>query len=112
MIGGEGYTVPERVGPRGADNAANLVLAYLPCAQAVKLPGRRPLPKKAYECLECTGHMQSNERENTITTILLCTTRGQRAIRVIVGLVIVTYSLIWLIDFRKCVFEYYFSETE
>ena len=46
MIGGEGHTVPERVGPRGADNAANLVLACLPCAQAVNPPGRRPLPKK------------------------------------------------------------------
>ena len=42
----EGHTVPERVGPRGADNAANLVLACLPCAQAVNPPGRRPLPKK------------------------------------------------------------------
>ena len=47
VVGGEGHTVPERVGPRGTDNAANLVLACLPCAQAVNPPGRRPLPKKA-----------------------------------------------------------------
>ena len=46
MVSGEGHTVPERVGPRGADNAANPVLACLPCAQAVNPPGRRPLSKK------------------------------------------------------------------
>ena len=45
-VGGEGHTVPERVGPRGADNATNQVLVCLPCAQAVPLPGRRPLTKK------------------------------------------------------------------
>ena len=45
-VGGEGHTVPERVGPRGADNATNHVLVCLPCVQAVPLPGRRPLLKK------------------------------------------------------------------
>ena len=45
-VSGEGLTVPERVGPRGADNAASLVLACLPCAQAVNPYGRHPLTKK------------------------------------------------------------------
>ena len=48
MVSGEGHTVPERVWPRGADNATNQVCVCLPCAQAVNLLGRRPLPKKKH----------------------------------------------------------------
>ena len=48
-VSGEGLTVPERVGPRGADNAASLVLACLPCAQAVNPYGRHPLTKKRWQ---------------------------------------------------------------
>ena len=51
VVSGEGHTVPERVGPRGVDNAASLVLVCLPCAQAVNPPGRRPLPKKKKKLL-------------------------------------------------------------
>ena len=46
VVSGEGQTVPERVGPRGADNAASLVLACLPCAQAVKPAWAAPPNKK------------------------------------------------------------------
>ena len=42
-----GATVPERVWPRGVDNAISLELMCLPCAQVVYPPGRRPLTKKS-----------------------------------------------------------------
>ena len=45
MVSGEGHSVPERVGLRGADNATNQVLVCLPCAQAACPPGRQ---KKTY----------------------------------------------------------------
>ena len=46
MVGGEGHTVPERVGPRGADNATNPELVCLPCAQLVAQLGGAPNQKK------------------------------------------------------------------
>ena len=48
MIGGEGHTAPERVGPRGADNAANLVLASLAPKRLTRLGGA-PYQKKLIE---------------------------------------------------------------
>ena len=65
MVGGEGHTVPERVGPRGADNAANLVLACLPCAQAVNPSGRRPLPKKKSYYTACLAGLFPYQLVNT-----------------------------------------------
>ena len=49
MVGGEGHTVPERVGTRGADNAASPVLACLPCAQAVARLGGAPYQKNTID---------------------------------------------------------------
>ena len=46
MIGGEGHTVPERVGPCGADNATNPELVWLPCAQLGSQLGGAPNQKK------------------------------------------------------------------
>ena len=46
VVSGEGHTVPERVGPRGADNATNRVLVCLPCAQVVKSAWAPPSTKK------------------------------------------------------------------
>ena len=46
MVGREGHTVSERVGPRGADNATNPELVCLPCAQLGNQLGGAPTPKK------------------------------------------------------------------
>ena len=46
MVGGEGHTVSERVGPRGADNATNPELVCLPCAQLGNQLGGAPTQKK------------------------------------------------------------------
>ena len=48
VVSGEGHTAPERVGPHGADNAANLVLACLPCAQADLRLGGAPYQKNGH----------------------------------------------------------------
>ena len=53
MVSGEGLTVPERVGPRGVDNATNPELVCLPCAQLVAQLGGAPNQKKiiAISCM-------------------------------------------------------------
>ena len=71
-VSGEGLTVPERVGPRGADNAASLVLACLPCAQAVNPYGRHPLTKKSYVIMiiyvTCSFLPRDGSERTSVTT--------------------------------------------
>ena len=47
MVGGEGYTAPERVSPRGADNATNPVLVCLPCILLVNRQDGAPYQKSS-----------------------------------------------------------------
>ena len=48
MVGGEGQTVPERFGPRGADNATNPEFVCLPCALLGNQLGGAPTQKKSF----------------------------------------------------------------
>ena len=61
MIDGEGHTIPERVGLRGVNNAANPVLACLPCALVVlNCQGGAPYQKKKKEA-KAPDHSKINQ---------------------------------------------------
>ena len=62
MIGREGHTIPERVGPRGADNATNPELVYLPCAQLGNQLGGALNQKKV---IEETKEESAKDRKKT-----------------------------------------------